>query len=106
MSPTKILSNILRSICDNLDAGTSDLSETDVMAIVTEINRIVENNAHMSKYQASKFFGISRTTFDRLVAIGVIPKGRKIVGFKELIWTKHELQACAENVKKTLRCSG
>ena len=35
---------------------------------------------------------MSRATFDNLVREGVIPKGQKQVGFKELFWRKGDLK--------------
>lgn len=37
----------------------------------------------LSKYQAIKFLGISRATFDNYIAKGLIPKGMEQQGFKE-----------------------
>jgi len=34
---------------------------------------------------------ISRSTFDKLVKEGKLPKGKKRMGFKELSWKKEEL---------------
>jgi predicted DNA-binding transcriptional regulator AlpA len=40
---------------------------------------------------ACKHLNLSRSRFDDLVRNKVIPKGRKRVGFKELVWYEDEL---------------
>lgn len=52
----------------------------------------VANNKQVSKDQACKILNMSRATFDRRVAEGSIPKGKKIPGWKELAWDKTELE--------------
>lgn len=58
---------------------------------------IINNMTHiaLSKEQACNYLNMSRSKFDSLVAKGIIPKGRKRVGFKELIFYKDEL----DNIK-------
>jgi len=45
----------------------------------------------MSKIQAYDYLGVSRATFDNYVRDGFIPKGTKQEGFKELSWSKADL---------------
>lgn len=45
----------------------------------------------MSKYEAYSYLNISRAKFDNLVKEGKLPKGKKQQGFKELSWTKGDL---------------
>ena len=37
------------------------------------------------------YLDIGRSQFDQLVRDGMLPKGRKRMGFKELVWYKDEL---------------
>ena len=46
----------------------------------------------MSKAQAFKFLGISRSKFDYLLRCDRLPQGRKRFGFNELVWYKDELE--------------
>lgn len=46
----------------------------------------------LSKPQAFKFLGISRSKFDYMLRTGQLPQGQKRVGFKELVWYKDELE--------------
>lgn len=45
----------------------------------------------LSKDQACSFLNIQRSKFDNLVRQGVLPRGRKVRGFKELRWNKRDL---------------
>lgn len=77
---TKLLIKELRNIADKLEAGTCEISETEAMDIINTLT-----HEAMSKESACKFLNISRATFDLHVSLGNIPKGRKRIGFKELV---------------------
>jgi predicted DNA-binding transcriptional regulator AlpA len=53
----------------------------------------------MSKIQSAEYLGVSRATFDNLVKDGFIPKGMKQDGFKELSWSKIDLDLYLHNTK-------
>ena len=53
----------------------------------------------MSKYQACKYLNISRATFDNYVREGSIPRGKKEAGFKELFYTKKDLDDFVRKAK-------
>ena len=55
------------------------------------INKLSNKECRMSKYEAYSYLNISRAKFDNLVKEGKLPKGKKQQGFKELSWTKREL---------------
>lgn len=85
----KLVSNYLRSAAENIDAGTSEISENEAMDIISVI-------AHepMSKEQACSYMNMSRSKFEEKMLLGQIPKGRKRRGHKELDWYKDELDRC------------
>lgn len=91
---TKLLIKELRNIADKLEAGTCEISETEAMDIINTLT-----HEAMSKESACKFLNVSRATFDLHVSLGNIPKGRKRIGFKELVWYKDELQKCIDRLK-------
>lgn len=76
----------LRNLADKLDAGTTHISEEEAMDILS----VVIHQA-MSKEEACVYLNCSRATFDNAIRDGLIPKGRKLRGRKELIWYKDEL---------------
>ena len=85
----KLIAKELRKVSDRIDAGTSEVSETQVMDVMSMLTHRV-----MSKEVACRFMNLSRSRFDDLIREGRIPKGRKRVGFKELVWWEDELEAC------------
>lgn len=91
---TKLLIKELRNTADKLEAGTCGISETEAMDIINTLT-----HEAMSKESACKFLNVSRATFDLHVSLGNIPKGRKRIGFKELVWYKDELQKCIDRLK-------
>lgn len=87
-----ILKNELQRIIDNIDAGNSNVpNEAELEEILDLINKATNTQNKLSKYQAMKYLNVSRATFDRYVADGKLPPGKKEQGFKELFWDKSTL---------------
>ena len=91
----KLVVKLLRETADKLDCGNSELSSDQALAIVKTLT-----HEPLSKEQACRYLGLSRSKFDALVKDCRIPKGRKRVGLKELQWWKDELDECKEYLKK------
>lgn len=87
------VTRLLREIADRIDAGNSELTESEAMHLLS-----VLCHEALSKAQACRYLNIGRSRFDELVREGKIPKGRKVVGYKELRWYKDELDSCKYNV--------
>lgn len=85
------IKKLLLSIVDDIDAGNSDIDEKEALQIAKTLKSMVRKDIPMSKYQAYTYLNISRATFDNLVKQGQIPRGKKIPGFKELVWHKKDL---------------
>lgn len=83
----KAVTKVLRETADKIDSGNSELSEEQAMDIMSILAHEV-----LSKDSACSYLNLSRSRFDDLVREGVVPKGKKRRGFKELIWYKDELQ--------------
>ena len=79
----------LTEAIDKIKADSSELDEEQML-------RLAETLVHvpMSKAQACSYLNLSRSRFDDLVREGKIPKGRKKVGWKELMWYRDELDKC------------
>lgn len=54
------------------------------MEIIKVIKSYTDKTQRISKYQACQKLNVSRATFDNLVREGIIPRGEKVIGFKEL----------------------
>lgn len=83
-----IIIKLLRDTANKIDAGTCELSETEAMEIASILSHEV-----MSKAKACSYLNISRSRFDDLVREGKLPKGKKRLGFKELVWYKDEINS-------------
>lgn len=82
----KLIVKLLRDTANKIDADTCELSEEEA----SQIMEVLSHTA-MSKEQACIYLNISRSKFDDKVRQGLLPKGRKRAGFKELVWYKDEL---------------
>lgn len=95
LSIVKMIANMLREVANKLDAGNSELSETEAMDIMAALSHHV-----MSKDTACRYLNMSRSHFDELIRMKKLPKGRKRVGFKELVWYEDELDDCIRKSKQ------
>lgn len=86
-----LIRKLLVKIIEDIDAGNSELNEDESVELLECISEITNKNEKLSKYQACKYFKMSRATFDKYVSKGKIPKGRKQQGFKELFYFKKDL---------------
>lgn len=91
----KVLVKELRAAADRLEDGTCVID----MGAAQDIINILAH-VPLSKEQACEFLNVSRATFDNHVRLGNIPKGRKEVGKKELVWYKDELQQCIDRLRR------
>lgn len=87
----KILVQILREKADLLESGNSNLTKEEILEVLESIDQVANKDRHLSKEQACNYLNISRSQFDNYVKDEKIPKGKKQVGFKELSWSKWEL---------------
>lgn len=76
----------MRKLADKIEADTCELTEEEASALMS-----VLVHEPLSKVQACEYLNISRAQFDNYVHDGLISKGIKRKGFKELIWYKDEL---------------
>lgn len=87
----KLIRNQLLKIVEDIDAGNSNLTEEEEIEVAKLLKKFTTKDRPMSKYEAYTYLGISRAKFDNLVKEGKLPQGKKQQGFKELSWTKKEL---------------
>lgn len=86
-----ILKQHLLKIVEDIDAGNSNINEEDILQICDKIKEVSRKDVRMSKYKAYTYLNVSRATFDNYVAEGLLPKGIKEAGYKELSWYKKDL---------------
>lgn len=96
----EIIRNLLQKIINDLDAGNTNIDETEAVKIAEVLKTISDRTRRMSKYEACQYLNISRATFDNYVREGKLPKGTKEAGFKELSWSRKELDMFINKNKK------
>lgn len=74
-----------------IDAGNCDLSDETANFLNHTICSSFRSECRLSKYQAAQYMNMSTRQFDRYIGYGIIPKGKKAPGFKELSWSKKDL---------------
>ncbi len=86
-----VIRNLLQKIINDIDTGNSNISEKEALKIIDTIKLFTDKTNALSKYQACKYLNVSRATFDNYVRKGLLPRGKHQAGFKELSWTKKDL---------------
>lgn len=87
----KVIRNLLSKLIKDIDAGNTDISEKEAIEIAEALHKITDRTERMSKYKACEYLNISRATFDNYVRAGKLPRGKKDAGYKELSWSKKDL---------------
>lgn len=95
-----IIKKYLLKIVDDIDAGNSNLTESEAVELVDTLKRLTDREKRLSKYESCRYLNVSRATFDNYVREGKLPKGTKEVGFKELSWSRKELDEFITNNRK------
>lgn len=94
----QILKSILLQFIEDIDTGNTNISEGQQEEIIQLFQKI--NQKELSKVESADYLGVCRATFDNYIAKGWIPKGHKRQGFKELSWSKSDLNNFIKNNKK------
>lgn len=98
----KVIRNLLQRLLDDIDAGNSNISESDAIEIIDSLKRFTNKEKALSKYAACQYLNMSRATFDRYVTEGKLPKGKHEIGFKEKFWLKKDLDECIKKLSNKL----
>ena len=101
----KVIRNLLLKIVDDIDAGNSNITEEEALEIVDSLKRFTDKEKRLSKYAACEYLNVSRATFDNYVREGKLPRGKHEIGFKELSWSKKELDVLSRSVEIALSCT-
>ena len=91
----QLIRTTLQQFIDDIDSGNSNISEEQQNELLSLLLKF--NQKQFSKIEAAKYVGVSRATFDNYINKGLIPKGKKIQGFKELFWYKLDLDEFINN---------
>lgn len=94
----QVIRKLLLKIVDDIDAGNSEMSEKELYEVTDLLKRYNFRDKYISKYQAFTYLNMSRAKFDNLVKEGILPRGKKIEGFKELQWSLKEIKEYGKKV--------
>lgn len=95
----KILSKLLRQTADDLDQGKYQCPEEECEKTFDTIAQFNQSR-ELSKEDACSYLNLSRSTFDTYIRCGWIPKGKKKRGFKELSWSKFDLDIACLKIRE------
>ena len=95
----KVIRNLLEKIITDLDSGNSNITEEEALKLTKVLQSYTDETMKMSRYQSCKYLNVSRATFDNYVREGSIPRGKKEAGFKELFYTKKDLDDFVRKAK-------
>lgn len=95
----KVIKDLLLKVINDIDAGNSSLDEQEALEIIDILKKYTDKEIRLSKYAACNYLNISRATFDNYIKEGKLPKGTHSIGFKELSWSRKELDEYIKRYK-------
>lgn len=94
-----IIKKYLLKIVDDIDTGNSNISDKEGLELIDALKKLTDKEVRMSKYSSCEYLNVSRATFDNYIRDGKLSKGMKVAGFKELSWSKKDLDKFIEKNK-------
>lgn len=98
----RIIRSLLMKIVNDIDAGNSNITEDEATKLIDTLKELTDKEKRLSKYAACEYLNMSRATFDNYVREGKLPKGKHEIGFKELSWSKKDLDEFIRKSKKVI----
>ena len=97
-----ILRKVLEEAINNIDAGNSNHSDDELDDIISSLTKLNRGIKRISKREAcERILHCSPSTFDNYIKLGLIPRGHKEYGFKELNWSEKDFdKATLARIKK------
>lgn len=98
----KVLRKVLEEAINNIDAGNSNHSDDELDDIISSLTKLNRGIKRISKREAcERILHCSPSTFDNYIKLGLIPRGHKEYGFKELNWSEKDFdKATLARIKK------
>lgn len=98
----KILRKVLEEAINNIDAGNNNHSDDELDDIISSLTKLNRGIKRISKREAcERILHCSPSTFDNYIKLGLIPRGHKEYGFKELNWSEKDFdKATLARIKK------
>ena len=84
----KLLRDLMAHIVEDIDSGNSTENEAEIDAAIDMLSTLNHGIKRYSKrWLCDNILHCSESTFNNYLALGIIPKGKPAVGFKELSWS-------------------
>lgn len=83
-----------------MDCGNGNVADGSASCVVRALRKYTRPDKPMNKCAACEYVGLRRSAFDDKVRKGLIPRGMKIAGLRELLWYRKDLDKYLENKKK------
>lgn len=98
----KVLRKVLEEAIANIDAGNSNHSDDELDDIISSLTKLNRGIKRISKREAcERILHCSPSTFYNYIKLGLIPRGHKEYGFKELSWSEKDFdKATLARIKK------
>ena len=96
-----LIREYLLKLVDNIDAGNSNLTEDETIKLISVLKELTDRERRLSKYESCRYLNVSRATFDNYVRAGKLPRGEHIAGFKELSWSRKDLDEFIQKSKES-----
>lgn len=88
----QVLATVLANTLENVNAGNTNITEEEASVIIDHLTMLNKGVATVSKaYACEHVLHITSNKFDYLMRKGIIPHGRKRLGFNELSWNLKDL---------------
>lgn len=87
----QMIDDLLMEFHERIKSGRCLTNKMQNLIMLDFLHQIANKDEAISKYEACRYVGVSRSTFDRLVAEGRLPQGEKRAGWKELAWYQKDL---------------
>lgn len=99
----KILRKVLEEAINNIDAGNSNHSDDELDDIISSLTKLNRGIKRISKREAcERILHCSPSTFDNYIKLGLIPRGHKEYGFKELNWSEKDFDKYVRNINSSI----
>ena len=84
----KLLRDLMAHVIEDIDAGNSTENEAEIDAAIDMLSTLNHGIKRYSKrWLCDNVLHCSESTFNNYLSLGIIPKGKPAVGFKELSWS-------------------
>ena len=93
----QLIKAALKQLLQDMDSGNTNINEEQQQELLSLLLQF--NSKDLSKIESAEYIGVSRATFDNYIKKGLLPKGHKRPGFKELSWNKSDLDEFLEKEK-------